>query len=157
MLLTLTKQVLTSNCTLQDLWGITMQDKQRLNKLHTQYTLIWCLKIGEYLGTLNIHALGRLLDVKSDILRRWMAGKQVAPEVKLSSIKTHALAPYRSGHRKKMPRSTATANVLNADLIETKYLWRIMLFDEMSIQTKRRYCKRLKKDATIRLINERLR
>lgn len=50
-----------------------MQDRNRLKKLHTQYTLIWCLKIGEYLGTLSLKELTHLVNVKPDTLDRWLS------------------------------------------------------------------------------------
>jgi hypothetical protein len=122
-----------------------MQDKNRLKKLHTQYSLIWCLKIGEYLGTLSINELRQLLDVKPETIERWLSGKQAAPVIKLNIIKKRAFAPYRIGHSHSVLRSYANQATLDAELVETKYLWKMMLFDEMSTLTKRRYCKRFKK------------
>jgi len=138
--------VLTSGCGLQGFTGVAMQDRKRLKKLHTQYSLIWCLKIGEYLGTLSIAELRQLLDVKSDVIDRWLSGKQTAPDIKLNIIKRRAFAPYRIGHRQRVLKSYADETTLDAELVETKYLWKMMLFDEMNTLTKRRYCKRLKKE-----------
>ena len=122
-----------------------MQDRNRLKKLHTQYTLIWCLKIGEYLGTLSLKELTHLVNVKPNMLDRWLSGKQAAPDVKLNIIKRRAFAPYRIGYSHHVLRSYANEAALNAELVETKYLWKMMLFDEMTTLTKRRYCKRFKK------------
>lgn len=130
---------------MQGFTGVAMQDRNRLKKLHTQYTLIWCLKIGEYLGTLSLKELTHLVNVKPDTLDRWLSGKQAAPEIKLNIIKRRAFAPYRIGHSHHVLRSYANEVALNAELVETKYLWKMMLFDEMTTLTKRRFCKRFKK------------
>lgn len=123
-----------------------MQDRKCLKKLHKQYSLIWCLKIGEYLGTLSNNEIRQLLDVKSDVLARWLSGKQTAPDIKLNIIKRRAFAPYGIGHRQRVLKSYAHETMLDAELVEAKYLWKMMLFDEMNTLTKRRYCKRLKKE-----------
>lgn len=122
-----------------------MQNRKPLKKLHTQYTLLWCLKVGDYLGTLDPHTINRELNIKPAMFQRWLSGMQMPPEVVLNKIKIRAFAPYRIHQRKKVLRAYPCDAAYQPDLIETKYLWKLMLFDEMNMLTKSRFCKRLKK------------
>jgi hypothetical protein len=107
-----------------------MQNKKQLKKLHRQYTLLWCLKVGDALGTLSMSTISSQLDVKPVVFQRWLSGVQMAPEAIINLIKTRAFAPYRMNRRKKVLRAYPCDDAYEPDLIETKYLWKLMLSPE---------------------------
>jgi hypothetical protein len=137
--------MLISEIDLQALSRMIMGNKKQLKKLHSQYTLLWCLKVGEFLGTLNTDKICAYVNIKPVVLQRWLSGKQTPPEAVLNRIKVRTFASARIHRRKHVLREYPCDVAYQAELIETKYLWKLMLFDEMNLLTKRRFCRRLKK------------
>lgn len=144
-MLTSNKQMLIFRTDLQALSRMIMGNKKQLKKLHSQYTLLWCLKVGEFLGTLNTDTICRYVNIKPVVLQRWLSGKQPPPESVLNIIKVRTFASARIHKRQHVLREYPCDVAFQPDLIETKYLWKLMLFDEMNLLTKRRFCRRLKK------------
>lgn len=120
-----------------------MKNKRKYKKLYTQHSLKWSLKIGDYLGTLTPHQAVRLVNAKPAIFHRWMSGKLAAPVSKLEKIKSCAFAEFRRRHRKASRLKRVTAS--DVEVIKAKFLWKNMIFDQMNMITKRRFCIGLKK------------
>ena len=120
-----------------------MKNKRKYKKLYTQNSLKWSLKIGDYLGTLTPHQAVRLVNAKPAIFHRWMSGKLAAPVSKLEKIKSCAFAEFRRRHRKASRLQQVTAS--DVEVIKAKFLWKNMIFDQMNMITKRRFCIGLKK------------
>jgi hypothetical protein len=120
-----------------------MKNKRKYKKLYTQQSLKWSLKIGDYLGTLTPHQAVKLVNTKPAIFHRWMSGKLAAPVNKLEKIKSCAFAEFRRRHRKALRLQRITAS--DVEVIKAKFLWKNMIFDQMNMITKRRFCIGLKK------------
>lgn len=115
-----------------------VKNKIILKKLYTQHSLEWSLKVGNHLGTLTRYQAMRLVNVKPVTFHRWLSGKLAAPENKLEKIKSCAFADFR-----RRPRKIAhLSRVAEADVevIKAKFLWKNMLFDQLHMTAKRRYC-----------------
>lgn len=120
-----------------------MKNKRKYKKLYTQHSLKWSLKIGDYLGTLTPHQAVRLVNAKPAMFHRWMSGKLAAPVSKLEKIKSCAFAEFRRRHRKVSRWQRVTTS--DVEVIKARFLWKNMLFDQMNMITKRRFCIGLKK------------
>jgi hypothetical protein len=120
-----------------------MKNKRKYKKLYTQHSLNWSLKIGDHLGTLTPHQAVRLVNTKPVIFHRWLSGKLAAPVNKLEKIKSCAFAEFRRRHRKVSRLQRIT--ISDVELIKAKFLWKNMIFDQMNMITKRRFCIGLKK------------
>lgn len=112
-------------------------------KIHTKYSLNWSLKIGSHLGTLDYYQAARLANVKPAIFHRWVSGKLAAPVKKLDKIKCCAFDEFPRRHR----RATRLTQVTQSDIeaIKAKYLWKNVIFDQMNMKAKQKFCTRLKK------------
>lgn len=126
-----------------------MKHTRKMRKLHTQYSLQWSLKVGHHLGTLNHHKAIKLVNVKPSIFHRWMSGKLAAPKVKLDRIKCYAFDAFRKRHRKSANLGLPVAE-LDEDMIRARYLWKSMLFDQLNMVAKRRFCAALKRKKVCR-------
>jgi hypothetical protein len=120
-----------------------MKNKIKIKKLHTQCLLNWSLKVGDQLGTLSKPKAIKLANVKPAVFQRWVSGKMVAPSCKLSRIKHHAFATFRIRHRKKLNQCMAVD--LDEEVIKAQFLWKNMIFDQLSMAAKRRFFTGLKK------------
>lgn len=120
-----------------------MKNKTKIKKLHTQYSLQWSLKVGDQLGTLNMHKAIQLAKVKPIIFQRWVSGKLAAPVNKLDQIKHHAFAIIRQKHRKKINHTLLIEE--DEEIIKARFLWKNMIFDQLGMVAKRRFCTGLKK------------
>lgn len=120
-----------------------MRSKIKARKLHTQYSLQWSLKVGDHLGTLNRGTAIKLVNVKPVIFYRWISGKLVAPANKLERIKCHAFATANKQYRKVTYRKPRTE--WNEEMIRARFLWKSMIFDQLSMVGKRRFCDGVKK------------
>ncbi len=121
----------------------TTLNKTKIKKLHTQYLLNWSLKVGDQLGTLNRHKAIQLANVKPAVFNRWASGKLAAPSCKLNRIKHHAFSTFRVRHRKKVNQCFATE--MDPETIKARFLWKSMIFDQLSMVAKHRFCSGLKK------------
>ncbi|WP_379055701.1 hypothetical protein [Methylophilus luteus] len=130
----------------------TMRNKSRIEKLQTQYSLEWSLKIGAYLGTLTRQKAIKLADVKPAIFQRWLFGALAAPADKLNRIKQHAYAALRTRQRKKRKQHQVAHT--NEQIIKTQFLWKQLIFDQLRVVAKRRFCTRMK--IQYREMNQRL-
>lgn len=119
------------------------QNKIKLKKLHTQHSLKWSLKIGAHLGTLTRYQAIQLVNVKPAIFHRWISGKLAAPASKLERIKHRAFAKLRRKHRKAVNFTWMTE--FDEELMKARFLWKNMLFDQLNMAAKRRFCARLKR------------
>jgi len=126
-----------------------MKKTRKVKQLQTQYSLQWSLKVGHYLGTLNHHKAIKLVNVKPVIFHRWISGKLAAPENKLGKIRYYAFDTFRKRHRKLMSM-TLSAEELNEEALRARFLWKIMLFDQLSVVAKRRFCAGLKRNKVSR-------
>lgn len=120
-----------------------MDNKIKFKKIYTQYSLKWSLKIGSHLGTLTRDQAPKLVNVKPAIFHRWISGKLAAPVSKLDKIKSCAFAEFRRRHRRVMPLKPVSESDL--EVMQAKFVWKNMIFDQMSMNAKRRFCSRLKK------------
>ncbi|MGQ2966664.1 hypothetical protein [Methylophilus sp.] len=130
----------------------TMQNKSRIEKLQTQYSLEWSLKIGAYLGTLNLHQAIKVANVKPAIFHRWISGSLAAPADKLDSIKQHAYAALRTPQRKRRKQHQIADT--NEQVIKAQFVWKQLIFDQLRVVAKRRFCTRMK--IQYRALNQRL-
>jgi hypothetical protein len=130
----------------------TMRNKSRIEKLQTQYSLEWSLKIGAYLGTLTLQKAIKLAEVKPAIFHRWLIGALAAPASKLDRIKQHAYAALRTVQRKRRKQH----HVADTDeqVIKAQFLWKQLIFDQLRVVAKRRFCTRMK--IQYREMNQRL-
>lgn len=119
-----------------------MQHKSALIKINSRLTLLWYVKVGEHLKTLRMQQLPQLIDVKPVIVQRWVNGKLAVPNQELHKIKTIALSPYRKQTRKK--NMEIEKRLPDEARIRAKFAWKTMIFDQMNIHAKRRFCERLK-------------
>lgn len=120
-----------------------MKNKGNYKKLYTQHSLKWSLKIGDHLGTLTPYQAVKLVNTKPAIFHRWMTGKLAAPVNKLEKIKSCAFAEFRRRHRKTSRLKRVTASDL--EVIKARFLWKNMIFDQLNMISKRRFCIGLKK------------
>jgi dsDNA-specific endonuclease/ATPase MutS2 len=120
----------------------TILNKNRIEKLQTQYSLEWSLKIGEYLGTLTLQKAIKLANVRPDIFHRWLSGGLAAPAEKLDIIKQHAYAALRTRQRKR-PKQHQIADT-NEQVIRAQFAWKQLIFDQLRVVAKRRFCTRMK-------------
>jgi hypothetical protein len=120
-----------------------MNNKTKMRKLQTQYSLQWSLKIGDHLGTLDSQKAIKLANVKPAIFQRWISGKLAAPNNKLERIKHCAFDTVRKRHRK-IP-NLKLENELDEEIIKARLLWKSMIFDQLNTVAKRRFCTGLKK------------
>ncbi|HSH88087.1 MAG TPA: hypothetical protein VK958_12645 [Methylophilus sp.] len=120
-----------------------MNNKNKIKKLHTQCLLNWSLKVGDQLGTLSKPKAIKLANVKPAVFHRWKSGKLAAPSCKLNRIKHHAFATLRIRHRKKLNLCLAVG--LDEEMIRAQFLWKNMIFDQLSMVAKRRFFTGLKK------------
>ncbi|MGP1718185.1 MAG: hypothetical protein ACTS9Y_13475 [Methylophilus sp.] len=120
----------------------TMQNKSRVEKIHTQHSLNWSLKIGKYLGTLNLQKAIKLANVKPVVFHRWISGALAAPANKLERIKHHAFAVTRRKPRKQL--NQLKINDTDEQTIRARFVWKQMIFDQLRMVAKRRFCIRLK-------------
>lgn len=120
-----------------------MINKRKYKKIYTQQSLKWSLKIGEHLGTLTPYQAVRLVNTKPSIFNRWLTGKLAAPASKLEKIKSFAFDKFKRGYRKASRLKRVTAS--DVEVIKAKFLWKNMIFDQMNMNAKRRFCARLKK------------
>jgi hypothetical protein len=120
----------------------TTEINSRIAKLHTQHSLEWSLKIGGYLGTLNRQKAIKLVNVKPVVFHRWISGALAAPAEKLDIIKQYAYAALRTRQRKrrKQPQIADTSE----QIIRAQFAWKQLIFDQLRVVAKRRYCKRMK-------------
>lgn len=120
-----------------------MHHRNQARTSRTQHILKWCLKIGTYQGTLSTAKLPRKLGVKRTTLTRWLNGSLAVPENILQNIRHCAVAPYRTLSLRsviiKQPR-------LPEQLIATNYEWMTMIFEQMNILSKRKFCNKLRKN-----------
>jgi hypothetical protein len=130
----------------------SMRNKSRIEKLQTQYSLKWSLKIGAYLGTLTRQKAIKLADVKPAIFQRWLFGALVAPASKLDRIKQHAYAALRTGPRKRRKQHQGADT--DEQVIKAQFLWKQLIFDQLREVAKRRFCTRMK--IKFREMNQRL-
>jgi hypothetical protein len=124
-------------------WRELMKNKIKIKKLHTKCLLNWSLKVGDQLGTLNKHKAIKLANVKPAVFHRWVSGKVAAPSCTLNRIKHHAFATLRIRHRKKLNQCLAVG--LDEEIIKAQFLWKNMIFDQLSMPAKRRFFTGLKK------------
>lgn len=120
-----------------------MKNKRKYKKLYTQHSLKWSLKIGDHLGTLTPYQAVKLVNTKPAIFHRWMSGKLAAPVNKLEKIKSCAFAEFRRRHRKTSRLKRVTAS--DVEVIKARFLWKNMIFDQLNMISKRRFCIGLKK------------
>ncbi len=85
----------------------------------------------------------RLANVKPAVFHRWVSGKAAAPSCKLNCIKHHAFATLRIKHRKKLNQCLDVG--LDEEIIKAQFLWKNMIFDQLSMVAKRRFFSGLKK------------
>lgn len=119
-----------------------MRGNKQHEKIQAQYTLLWCLKIGEFLGTFNQKKLINQFNLKPIFVRRWMLGKLVVPQTLLYQVKNLAYAPPRSQKSRKA-RMPATDQPCLVSL-KARSEWKLRFFDEMNSRAKYKFCKRLK-------------
>lgn len=120
-----------------------MKNKRKYKKLYTQHSLKWSLKIGDHLGTLTPYQAVKLVNTKPAIFHRWMSGKLAAPVSKLEKIKSCAFAEFRRRHRKTSRLKRVTAS--DVEVIKARFLWKNMIFDQLNMISKRKFCIGLKK------------
>lgn len=120
-----------------------MKNKRKYKKLYTQHSLKWSLKIGDHLGTLTPSQAVRLANTKPVIFHRWVSGKLAAPVSKLEKIKSCAFAEFRRRHRKATRLNRVTASDL--EVLKARFLWKNMIFDQMNMISKHRFCIGLKR------------
>jgi hypothetical protein len=120
----------------------TTENNSRIAKLHTQYSLEWSLKIGGYLGTLTRQKAIKLVNVKPVVFHRWISGALVAPADKLDHIKQYAYAALRARQRKR-PKQNQIADT-DAQVIKAQFVWKQLIFDQLRVVAKRRFCKHMK-------------
>lgn len=123
--------------------GKKMREEKQIAKVQTQLTLLWCLKIGEFLGTINQQKLIHQLNLKPIFLRRWLLGKMVVPSTIIYQVKQLAYAPPRSRKCRKL-RMTACGEQ-NLASLKVRCEWKIRFFDEMNKRAKYKFCKKLKR------------
>lgn len=123
--------------------GNHLKNKSRIKKLHTQYSLNWSLEVGTQLGTLNLDQAIQLANVKPAIFHRWISGTLAAPTYKLDRIKYHAFATSKRKHRKQLNQHKIAK--VDEEIIIARLLWKQMIFDQLRMVAKRRFCYRLKK------------
>ena len=120
-----------------------MNTRKRIRKLHTQHSLQWSLKIGHHLRTINQQKAIQLANVNPTTFHRWISGKLIAPVIKLDKIKHHALALPKRKHRKIVRLKLTTA--FDEETLRAKFLWRHMIFDQLGMRAKRRFCEKLRR------------
>lgn len=120
-----------------------MDNKIRLKKLYTQHSLQWSLKVGSQLGTLTRDQAVKLVNVKPVIFHRWISGKLAAPAIKLDKIKRCAFAELRRPYKKTRRLNQETES--DIEIMKAKFLWKNMIFDQLHMVAKRRFCAGLKK------------
>lgn len=121
----------------------SMRNKNNIKKLHTQYSLKWSLKVGKQLGTLNLQQAMQLAKVKPAIFHRWVSGILAAPPMQLDRIKYYAFATSRRKHRKQLSQYKITN--IDEEIMTARLLWKHMIFDELRMVAKRRFCTSIKK------------
>lgn len=111
--------------------------------MHTQYSLNWSLKVGAQLGTLDLNRAIQLAHVKPAIFHRWVSGLLAAPSYKLERIKYEAFAISKKKHRKQFKQHKITNG--DEEIITARLFWKQMIFDQLRMVAKRRFCNHLKK------------
>ncbi|MFQ6335008.1 hypothetical protein [Methylophilus sp. 3sh_L] len=119
-----------------------MRGNKQHEKIQAKYTLLWCLKIGAFLGTFNQHNLIKEFNLKPIFVRRWVLGKLVVPQTLLYQVKHLAYAPPRSQKFRKVRAPFSDQSCLVS--LEARSEWKLRFFDEMNSRAKYKFCKRLK-------------
>lgn len=119
-----------------------MRGNKQVEKVQAQYTLLWCLKVGAFLGTLNHHTLIKNFNLKPIFVRRWVLGKLVVPQTLLYQVKHLAYAPPRAHKSRKL--KVALSDQPSLASLKARSEWKLRFFDEMNTRAKYKFCKRLK-------------
>lgn len=115
-----------------------MNHKMKIQKIYTQHSLAWSLKVGGHMGTLTSNQAARLANVKPVVFHRWIFGKLAAPMSKLEKIKKCAFGEFNRCHRK--IKYYSQSQMADIDVIKARFIWKGMIFDQLRMTAKRRFC-----------------
>jgi len=120
-----------------------MRENKQYEKAQAQLTLLWYLKVGKFLGTLNQHKLIKQFNLKPIFVRRWIMGKLVVKQTLLFQVKQLAYAPPRSQKSRKL--RPLLRDQYSSDMLKARSEWKLRFFDEMNKRAKYKFCKKLKR------------
>lgn len=120
-----------------------MRENKQYEKVQGQLTLLWYLKVGKFLGTLDQHKLIKQFNLKPIFVRRWIMGKLVVKQTLLFQVKQLAYAPPRSQKSRKL--RPLFSDQYSSDMLKARSEWKLRFFDQMNKRAKYKFCKKLKR------------